>query len=239
MDLTYFIQNSIGPADKSGLYCVEQKHVPPSYRAFRCGLAGRPVDTATSVKTEEGNFKARFAMYLRNGWLPTDGKVHACLTVPRRSMQGFAERVMPERVIGDNREEYARLHLGKTLIDIREKQYHQILTQMGLTRLGMPGTEVEKRRGEFFKGNLTDIVSALRRIGVGDLYIFKSNEEWSKVTLKRRNVEEITPTHVPLRKSSRFVVDKQTAERASKGDKKTVAGLASLGAIRARRRSMT
>ena len=123
MDFTYFIQhkNEIEPALKAGLYCVMQSHIPESMQAFRCGLAGKPVDSATQFKSAEGNFSSRFATYL-NYWLPTNAKVYAVLTVPRRTQLGFAERVMPERVEGDNREDYQLLHLATSLIQVRERQ---------------------------------------------------------------------------------------------------------------------
>ena len=43
---------------------------------------------------------------------------------------------------GDNREEYARLHMGQTLIQIREKQYHNLLVKYGMQRLGLETTEI-------------------------------------------------------------------------------------------------
>ena len=114
MDFTYFIQNKdkIEVAEKGGLYAVMQSHIPKQLQAFRCGLAGKPVDSATQFKTAQGSFSSRFAQYL-NYWMPTDAKVHAVLTVPRRSIMGFAERVMPAIIEGDNREPFQLLHLGK------------------------------------------------------------------------------------------------------------------------------
>ena len=115
---------------------------------------------------------------------------------------------MPEALEGDNREEYARLHLGKTLIQIREKQYHQLLVRYGMRRLGLPTTEVGKERGEFFKGDsqnilydLQTVIRALRAIGTGDLFIFQGNniDQIDKITLKRRGIEDITPDQVALR----------------------------------------
>ena len=122
---------------------------------------------------------------------------NGCLTVPRKSILGFAERVMPERQEGDNREEYARMHMGQTLIQIREKQYHQnILKTAGISRLGMPGTEESRRRSEFFRGpNIIDTcIKALKEIGTGDLFLFQNNNinQIQKITLKKRNVT-ITP----------------------------------------------
>ena len=177
MDFTYFIANKerIEVAEKPGLYCVLQSHLPKDKQSWRCGLAGKPVDSATQFKSAEGNFSSRFATYL-NYWLPTDAKVFACLTVPRRQIQGFAERVMPERQEGDNREEYARMHMGGTLIQIREKQYHSNLVRLGMTRLGMPGTEESRKRSEFFRGPLELAVRALKEIGTGDLYLFQNND---------------------------------------------------------------
>ena len=48
MDFTHFIANqeTIEPALKSGLYIVQQSHLPLNLQAFRCGLAGKPSDAA-------------------------------------------------------------------------------------------------------------------------------------------------------------------------------------------------
>ena len=206
MDATFFIQNKeqIEVAEKPGLYCMMQSHLPKDRQAYRCGLAGKPVDSATQFKSAEGNFSSRLAQYL-NYYLPTDAKIYACLTVPRKSVLGFAERVMPERQEGDNREEYARMHMGQTLIQIREKQYHSNLVRLGMQRLGMPGTEESKKRSEFFRGSLDTCIRALKEIGTGDLYLFQNNDidKIQKITLKKRNVT-ITPDQVELRTSPRF-----------------------------------
>ena len=76
MDFTYFIQNKerIEVAEKPGLYCVMQSHLPKDKQAYRCGLAGKPVDSATQFKSAEGNFSSRLATYL-NYWLPTDANI--------------------------------------------------------------------------------------------------------------------------------------------------------------------
>eukprot|EP00966_Prymnesium_polylepis_P252585 5839538-Prymnesium_polylepis.1 len=209
MDFTYFIENKelIAPALKAGLYCVMQSHLPRSKQAFRCGLAGKPVDSATQFKSAEGNFASRFAGYL-NYWLPTDAKVFAILTVPRRAQIGFAERILPERTEGDNREDYARLHLAKTLIEVREKQYHSLLMSGGdpMQRIGLPGTSEERKRGEFFRGPLDKVIRSLRAIGTGDLYLFESNDisKIKKIELRKRGIESIQPEQIQLRKSPRL-----------------------------------
>ena len=98
MDLTYFIQNKerIEVAEKVGLYCASQSHIPPQFQAFRCGLAGRNAgDADLMFRSAEGNFARRMATYLSAGWLPTDGKIWAALTVPRRKITGFSERWRP------------------------------------------------------------------------------------------------------------------------------------------------
>ena len=231
MDFTYFIQNKekIPVAEKAGLYAVMQSHIPKHLQAFRCGLAGKPVDSATQFKSAEGNFASRMAQYL-NYWMPTDAKVFACLTVPRRSIQGFAQRVMPEQQEGDNREPYQLLHLGQTLIQIREKQYHQLLVKYGMNRLGMPGTEESRKRGEFFRGPLETCINALKGIGTGDLYLFKDNNEVEKITLRKRGVS-ITPDQVALRSSPRFSAAEDLIEQMMT-DKPTQRAMAKLAQIR-------
>ena len=215
MDFTYFIQNKdkIEVAEKGGLYAVMQSHIPKQLQAFRCGLAGKPVDSATQFKTAQGSFSSRFAQYL-NYWMPTDAKVFACLTVPRRSIMGFAERVMPGRIDGDNREDFQLLHMGQTLIQIREKQYHQLLVKYGMNRLGLPGTEESRKRGEFFRGPLETCIRALKEIGTGDMYLFKNNniEDIEKITLRKRGVT-VTPDQVQLRASPRFTAAEDIINR--------------------------
>ena len=81
MDFTHFIahQDEIEPALKSGLYIVQQSHLPLAYQAFRCGLAGKPSDAAQrAFQGKQSSFASRFATYL-NTWLPTDAKVFAVL----------------------------------------------------------------------------------------------------------------------------------------------------------------
>ena len=153
MDFIAFIDNKDGRlemTEKAGLYCVMQSNIPKHLQAFRCGLSGLPVSSATVFKSSEGNFKTRFLQYL-NYWRPerNAAQVFAVLTVPRRTIMGFAERVMPEKEVGDNREEYQRLHLGQTLIKIRERQYRDLLVKYGMQRLGLPGTIESRKRSEF------------------------------------------------------------------------------------------
>ena len=87
MDLTYFVQNKsqIEVAEKVGLYCASQSHIPPRFQAFRCGLAGRNAGDADPMfRSAEETFASRMATYLSAGWLPTDGKIWVALTAPRQ-----------------------------------------------------------------------------------------------------------------------------------------------------------
>ena len=141
MDFTHFIANQdiIEPALKSGLYIVQQSHLPLNLQAFRCGLAGKPSDAAQrAFQGKQSSFSSRFATYL-NYWLPTNAKVFAVLTVPRRIRAGFSDRILSERQEGDNREDYAREY--QTLIQVREAQFHSLLLRYGMQRMGLPGTE--------------------------------------------------------------------------------------------------
>ena len=87
MDVIDFINNTddrLEMTEKAGLYCVMQSNIPKHLQAHRCGLAGKPVDSATKFKSGEGSFKSRFAQYL-NYWRPEGNaaKVFAVLTVKR------------------------------------------------------------------------------------------------------------------------------------------------------------
>lgn len=204
MDFLTFLEkkDEIECSGMTGLYCIKQNYLPPQYQAVRAGLAGKPVDSATQYKSAEGTFLSRFSTYM-NYFMPTSFTIFAVLTVPRVAYQGFAERVMPPVAEGDNREDYARLHLAKTLIQIREAQYHQLLLRFGAKRLGLPNTAEERKRGEFFKTDPSTCIRAMRTIGTGDLYIFKGDdvEQIEKITLKKRGIETIEPQQVPLRKN--------------------------------------
>ena len=203
MEFTEFIQRKeeIEVALKPGLYIVAQ-NLPANQQAFRCGLAGKPRDSATDVQMKEGNFASRFATYL-NYWLPSNAKVFACLTVPRRRLQGFTEKLLPERVEGDNRTDIQRsVEAGAgTLIQFREKQFHSNLVQLGMQRLGLPTTEDDRKRSEFFRGPLQTAIRALKDIGTGDLYIFEDGgKKIIKTVLKKRGIEELNPDLIPVRK---------------------------------------
>jgi len=232
MDLTFFVQNKhlIEGAEKQGLYCIEQKLPKESraLRAFRCGLAGKPQDSAYSAyRSTEGNFASRFANYL-NYWLPTDGIVHAILTVPRVKIAGFSERVMTPREPGDNREDYARE--GTSIIQIREKQYHNLLMSGidKLQRLSMPGTDESKKRSEFFRGDLQKCIRSLKAIGTGDLYLFESNSKVKKITLRRRGIADIKPDQIKLRRGIDVTANSEIIKKLSNNDAKVTKALLKL-----------
>jgi len=233
MDLTFFVQNKhlIEGAEKQGLYCIEQKKLPKESRAFRCGLAGKPQDSAYSgFKSREAHFASRFANYL-NYWLPTDGTVHAILTVPRVKIAGFSERVMTPREAGDNREDYARE--GTSIIKIREKQYHNLLMSGidKMQRLSMPGTDESKKRSEFFRGDLKKCIRSLKAIGTGDLYLFESNSKVKKITLRRRGIEDIKPDQVKIRRGIDVTANSQIIKKLSNNDAKVTKALSKLAFV--------
>ena len=233
MDLTYFIQNKhlIEVAEKPGLYAIMQSHLPRPMQAFRCGLAGSQLDQAAkSFGSKEATFTSRFATYL-NYWLPTDGKVYACLTVPRNRIPGFAERVLKtEPLEGDNREEYQHLHESKTLIKLREEQYHRLLTSGSdaMLRLGLPNTPLDKRKSEFFRGSLDKVIKSLKAIGTGDLYLFTSNNIKTIKKIKLRRFDETATKQIKLRESPRLL-EVQAAtpivEALARGDSTTAKAL--------------
>ena len=124
---------------------------------------------------------------------------------------------MPEKQEGDNRPEFARLHMANTLIQIREKQYHSNLVRLGMQRLGLPQTEDSRKRSEFFRGSLDTCIKALKEIGTGDLYLFQNNDinKILKITLKKRGVT-LTPDQVELRTSPRFSASEQLLKQMMK-----------------------
>ncbi len=243
MDLTKFIQQSKTSTDlpyfSTGLYCVEQKHIPAKFQSFRCGLAGLPRDSSAEEANSSSNFVNRFSKYLSGGWLPTDGVVHAILLVPRTRIAGFAERVMPVVQEGDRREPHQRLDKATTLIELREREYHDNLLSGGdkMRRIGMPGVDQSRMRGEFFRGDLSKVIRSLKAIGTGDLYLFESNSKVRKIELRRRGVQEVVTEQVELRRSPRFVVSDTVARALAEGDKATTEAIGRLKNIQVVRRS--
>ena len=75
-------------------------------------------------------------------------------------------------------------------------------------RMGLPGTEEERKRSEFFKGSLAEAKRALKAIGRGDYFEFESNDisKMRKQTLTRG--DEIETTQVKLRESPRLLASK-------------------------------
>jgi len=222
MDFTHFIanQDQIEPALKSGLYIVQQSHLPRDYQAFRCGLAGKPSDAAQQAfQGKQSSFATRFASYL-NYWLPTNAKVFACLTVPRRIRAGFSDRILSERQEGDNREDFAREF--QTLIQVREKQFHNLLSRYGMERMGLPGTLEERKRSEFFRGSLASAKRALKAIGRGEFYEFDSND----VSKIRKQVltrgDEIETQMIRLRETPRLKAQRDTIDKLADNDPQTV-----------------
>ena len=91
-----------------------------------------------------------------------------------------------------------------------------------MQRLGLPGTEEERKRSEFFKGSLVQAKRALKAIGRGDFFEFDSNDisKIRKQTLTRS--DEIETTQVKLRESPRLVANKETVELLAQNDPPTV-----------------
>eukprot|EP00964_Phaeocystis_antarctica_P118087 scaffold81914_cov78-Phaeocystis_antarctica.AAC.2 len=101
-----------------------------------------------------------------------------------------------------------------------------------MNRLGMPGTEESRKRGEFFRGPLETCIKALKEIGTGDLYLFESNDisKIKKIELRKRGVT-INPDQVALRSSPRFSAAEDLIEQMMT-DKPTQRAMAKLAQVR-------
>ena len=91
-----------------------------------------------------------------------------------------------------------------------------------MQRMGLPGTEEERKRSEFFTGSLAQAKRALKAIGRGDYFEFESNDmsKVRKQTLTRG--DEIETTQVKLRESPRLVANKATVDLLAQNDPPTV-----------------
>lgn len=238
MDFEFFIANkaSIECGEKPGLYIVMQANQKPELQWYRMGLAGKPVDSATQFKSKSGNFSTRFAQYL-NYWGPTGAKVYACLTVPRVTIQGFAERIMPSKNADDGREDYALLHTAKTLIQRREKEMHSYAVQYGMERWKM-ATSL-RATSEFFKGSLAQAIKSMRSVGVGTMFTFHGNNINSirKQTLTRGDI--IIPDHIKLRESPRLVVQQEVVDLLQKDDPGTKRAIERLSGLKTKPKTAT
>ena len=233
MDLTYFIQNKskIEVAEKVGLYCVSQSHIPAQYQAYRCGLAGKNVEDP-AFRSTESNFSGRMGRYLSAGWLPTDGKIWACITVPRVKIAGYSERVVDP---SSTKEGSRRMDDATTLIQLQERRYHALLLRYGMKRLGMPGTVESRKLGEFFRGPLQIAIKALKGIGQGDFYQFDGNNI-NKIKKQILNKGDVIETEqIPLRKSERFTINEETAEALQNDDPGTKRAIDRLAGVQPRK----
>ena len=91
-----------------------------------------------------------------------------------------------------------------------------------MQRMGLPGTQEERKRAEFFNGSLAQAKRALKAIGRGDFFEFDSNDitKMRKQTLTRG--DEIETTQVKLRESPRLVANRETVELLAQNDPPTV-----------------
>ena len=213
MDLERFVELTLAnpsdfPGNLGGLYCIKQAGQLPSYKWVRAGLAGKPVDSSieNNVKDRQGSFRTRFLAYL-NTWGPTGAKVFAVLTVERKTVLGFASRVLPPRQEGDNRPDHARMDMARTVIAIQEERYHRILTdKFHATRWKLKTTQEGRQRSEFFNVDPSVCIEALKLIGTGDLFLFADDtlSGMTKRPLRKRGIDQPTPTDIALRKSERL-----------------------------------
>ena len=212
MDLERFVELTLSnpsefPGNLGGLYCIKQAGQLPSYKWVRAGLAGKPVDSSIENNLDrQGSFRTRFLSYL-NYWGPSGAKVYAVLTVERKTVLGFANRVLPPRQEGDNRPDYARLHMAHTVIAMQEERYHRLLTdKFHASRWKLRTTQEGRQRSEFFNVDPSVCVEALKLIGTGDLFTFKDDTlgGMTMKPLRRRGIDQPTPTDIALRKSERL-----------------------------------
>lgn len=176
MDLTFFVdlknEAVIGAVQQQiGLYIVNQKLLPRQFADIRrCGAAGTkevvdavdPTKQQSSSAVKTSSFRGRVGMYLSN-WI-TDGLIHACLTVERSINLGFSKKVRRSaQDARDARPGYAQA--SQTQLQVREHEYHDNLTKLGLVN-------VRGLRNEWYKGDLNKMKQALRKIGIGTFYDF-------------------------------------------------------------------
>ena len=211
MDLEKFINEKPEPHDKIGVYCIQPSNLePPWNRGYvRCGAAGTRelADVVERVSGAQSTLRTRCALYLTT-WIG-GGVIHLFLTVPRSIFYGWSRRVLAQRGDRDGREDYAMP--GNTLLQVREKQYHALLSKRGVAR-------VRGGRAEWFRGSLRGIEAAMRSIGTGTLYKFDANGVASKETLvKHANDSDLNVVEHAHRRSPRLeeVVTVRPAKRAS------------------------
>jgi len=100
------------------------------------------------------------------------------------------------------------MDMARTVIAIQEERYHRILTEKyHARRWKMKTTQEGRQRSEFFSVDDPSVcVEAMKLIGTGDLWTFK-DDSWGGVTrrqLRKRGIDQPTPTDIALRKSERL-----------------------------------
>ena len=105
---------------------------------------------------------------------------------------------------------------------------------MGMERWGLPGTDVDKRRSEFFRGPLSVAKKALRTIGCGDFFEFKNNDVRSITKQTLTKGDDIETTTVKLRETPRLKAQREIVEMLAQNDPPTVRALEKVGRARKR-----
>lgn len=156
MDIAKFLEEMPNWASNPCLYIVKQD--VKDNVAYRCGMAGRKLfagsDLAYGSEYSKTGLNSRINMYIgfwKNS-TPFTGTIYAALTIRK------------QLVAGEN--------ANKTLVQIREKEFHAILDEKNYRLFPNKELFVPGRKG------VKELINALRQVKGEQLYLFDS-KKWT------------------------------------------------------------
>ena len=164
MELGKFIDFKDEIFQKPFLYIIKQQ-ATNNPNVHRCGLSGRQQfpNADLPYRADSAILKGMLgrAVLYKNYWAPIVGTLYAALRIKAAQVATIDQRTGEDsegNVYGINR-------ANQTLIEVRERQFHEELTRRGLRY--DPST-----KNELFRGNREQLEAALRTIKGEQLYLF-------------------------------------------------------------------
>jgi hypothetical protein len=199
MELGKFIDFKDEIFQKPFLYIIKQQ-ATNNPNVHRCGLSGRQQfpnsDLPYRADSAILNGMLGRAVLYKNYWAPIKGTLYAALRIKAAQVATTDQRT------GEDSEgnAYGINRANQTLIEVRERQFHEELTRRGLRY--DPAT-----KNELFRGNREQLEAALRTIKGEELYLFTETGWFEDPRYRggsrneRITITETAPRQQPQRES--------------------------------------
>ena len=199
MELGKFIDFKDEIFQKPFLYIIKQQ-ATNNPNVHRCGLSGRQQfpNADLPYRSDSAVLKGMLgrAVLYKNYWAPIVGTLYAALRIKAATVA-----TSDQRTGGDNGNVYAINRNNQTLIEVREKQFHEELTRRGLRY-------DSSSKNELFSGSRRQLEAALRTIKGEKLYLFTETDWFEDPTYEyggnrrqRITITETQPRQQPQRET--------------------------------------